>query len=785
VTFDQALDQDMSAFSLIVDRHGTESNLRWRRGTDAVVALPLPAILEITDVVHPTVAGERFAARYWSLDMTEERGLGIAELSTPRGRFRLIDEWVRIEADCWQVNRQLETVDLLEPTGVRLILALRPVLALSAYRDFRYFAPPALTDLNDLNEDGVEDYLETKSLHFRDDRLNLRSFLAWSDAAKIGIVLSRFDAPEFDANPDRAPGREVFLQTTDIGSLGIEPQDNEGVALVAAYPFAERTRSNALLVKQRSPFAAFAPAVPAEPLTASWTVRLVNCQDAHQALWEMWTRRYRELAPIPVDLPASLSEIAASRVESTLDYFIEERTAPFAAGFVTNCHPQDGKQISNVIQFGFTGQNNLNAFNLLRLADANGNAEWRRKALRVFDFFAATACRNRFGLIPGFYNADTRRFGSWWTGLILPLAYAKPGGNLETLMGPLYGHLHGVIESLAGREGIYLRCVAEEYEALLAVFRHQRDRGDDHEEWRACLDTFSEFLIAAQNEDGSFYRAYTADGEAITEPSSWFGQTDVQQKSSTAVVVPFLVGIYRLTKDTRFFKAACRASAFVAEHYIDCMRYNGGIHDSIYAKPQLVDGESIIFAMRALLELYKVTGDNAHLALARRAGQMMVTWICLWDVPLPPESTLARFGFRSTGWMACDAPGAGYVHPMGLLAIPDLVEIGRLTGDENFFRAAQLLQTGCNETVETPARSWGYARSGLQEEGLLISWWFADDPMFADTAFGHRGKGEGNKTCLPWISAVGAYSFYELVARYGSADIAIIETQARGSSMPS
>jgi hypothetical protein len=765
----------MSVFSLIVDRHGTGSSLHWRRGTEAAIALPMPAILEIADVVSPTVTGQRFATRYEALDMTEEGGQGIAELSTLRGRFRLTDQWLRTESDCWQVNRQLETIDLVEPTGVRLILSLTPVLARSAYRDFRYFAPPALTDLNDLNEDGIEDYLESRSLHFREDRLNLRSLLAWSDAAKIGIVLSRSDAPEFDPNPERVAGREAFIQATDIGSLGIEPLDGEGVAMVAAYPFAERTRSNALLVEKRSPFAAFAPAVPGEPLRASWTVRLLDCEDAHQALWEMWVRRYRELAPMPVDLPTPLSEIAASRVESTLDYFIEEQTAPFAAGFVTNCHPQDGKQISNVIQFGFTGQNNLNAFNLLRLADANGNPEWRRKALKVFDFFVATARRNRFGLIPGFYNADTRQFGSWWTGLILPLAYAKPGGDLETLMGPLYRHLREVIEALAGKEGIYLRCVAEEYEALLAVLAHQRERGDDRGEWRDCLNTFSEFLLRAQNEDGSFYRAYTADGEAITEPDSWFGQTDVQQKSSTAVVVPFLVGVYRLTGDRHVLEAARRASDFVAEHYIDRMRHNGGIHDSIYAKPQLVDGESIMFAMRALLELHKATGDDAHLVSARRAAQMLATWICLWDVPLPRDSTLARFGFRSTGWMACDAPGAGYVHPMGLLAVPDLVEMGRLTGDIHFFRAAQLLQSGCNETVETAARSWGYARPGLQEEGLLISWWFADDPMFADTAFGRRGKGEGNKTCLPWISAVGAYSFQELVARYGSADIATME----------
>jgi len=105
-------------------------------------------------------------------------------------------------------------------------------------------------------------------------------------------------------------------------------------------------------------------------------------------------------------------------------YYIEEKDGDRAAGFVTNCHPQDGRQLNNVIQFGFTGQNNLNAFNLMRAADREGDGHRRAKALRVFDFFVRTAERSPFGLIPGYYNADTRQFGSWWTGLILPLAYA-------------------------------------------------------------------------------------------------------------------------------------------------------------------------------------------------------------------------------------------------------------------------------------------------------------------------------------------------------------------------
>ena len=185
---------------------------------------------------------------------------------------------------------------------------------------------------------------------------------------------------------------------------------------------------------------------------------------------------------------------------------------------------------------------------------------------------------------------------------------------------------------------------------------------------------------------------------------------------------------------------------------------------SIYAKPQLVDGESIMFCMRALLELHKTTGrGDVSRRPRRRAAELVVTWICLWDVPLPPRSTLARYGFRSTGWMACDAPGAGYIHPMGVLAVPDLVEIGLLTGE-------RVVPQGCRaapgrlqrDRRRPPPRAGATPTSRPAGGGLARSRGGSPTTRCSPgPAFGGRGKGEGNKTCLPWISAVGAYAAHE------------------------
>lgn len=395
----------------------------------------LPQALAIETVRHGAIdpVGKRSARAYETVERAGAGLTGIAAISDADTHFRLIDRWTPVDAKCWRVERRLEIVRAGEVDGVRLILELAPALAHSAYGDFRYFAPPALYDLNDLNDDGVEDYLETRSLHFRDDRLNLLSLLAYSEHAGAGLALSRADLPKHDSLPERRSGESAFLQATDIGSLGIEPA-GEGVRLVAAYPFAERTRSHALLVKQRAPFAAFHPVMAGTVLSVAYLLRVVIATDVHAAVGAIWRRRLDELRPRPVALPQPVGDLAGLRLEALERYYIEEKDGDRAAGFVTNCHPQDGRQLSNVIQFGFTGQNNLNAFNLLRAADREGNGDRRAKALRVFDFFVRTAERSPFGLIPGYYNADTREFGSWWTGLILPLAYADPGADLEKLM---------------------------------------------------------------------------------------------------------------------------------------------------------------------------------------------------------------------------------------------------------------------------------------------------------------------------------------------------------------
>ena len=93
------------------------------------------------------------------------------------------------------------------------------------------------------------------------------------------------------------------------------------------------------------------------------------------------------------------------------------------------------------------------------------------------------------------------------------------------------------------------------------------------------------------------------------------------------------------------------------------------------------------------------------------------------------------------------------------MGVAETAQIAVYAKDRELFDIARLYWLGCNQTVETEERQWGYAMPGLQEEGYLISWWAVDDPMFAaDTGFGVK-------------------AYWAMLDRFGSVDFDKIESK--------
>lgn len=696
------------------------------------------------------------------------------------GEIEVTDCYERTEKKGIVLTRKLRINKKGSFAGVRLLYEMQLFPESTAYfEDLRYFAPPAIYDKNDLDEDGYEDYFHTRKTIFRDDRFNYPMFMAWKEEEKIAIRLERDPVPAFDSNPVRTVCSQsnilspVFLQKTDIGSMGVNGDGHQPVKMTACYPFYEGDATIGLYIIKTVPFGAYWPLEEGEELQVSYRISADEYEGYQEACWESIARVIREKQPQAKPLAANPEILVDYRLKALEQYYVEktkEEDENEPAGYVLNCHPQDGIQLENIIQYGFTGQNIMNAYNVLRYGIRTGNTEYVRKAVKTANFFASVIHIKESGMFYNLYNIDMKKVNFWWTGLLLPLAYAD-GEELSELMGPLYEYRKEVIDTLAKHKGAYLRCMNEDVISLLRIYLLEKERGIEHGEWKEAVLNYGEFLLRTQEEDGSWYRAYDLEGKAVTEPEIWFGATIYEKKSSTGTSISLLVELYRLTKDNRYLAAAEKAGKFVGEYIIDRVRFNGGVHDSIYAKGQLIDNESILYPMFGMLSLYEETKKTCYLEEAHKAARLTASWVCLWNVPLPEDSTLYRYGFNSIGMGACDTCGCGYVHPFQLLCVAEIAQIAIDTGDRELFETAALYWFGCNQTVSLPENDWGYAAYGLQEEGYLVSWWAVDDPMFsADTGFGNRLKGEGNKTCFPWINAVGVKAYWSLLDRFGTTD---------------
>jgi hypothetical protein len=333
-----------------------KQTIQWTRDGEPTLETAAPVVIEsmATDA-SDNPNGDRTTLFYQEIKDGADGLTATCRFSVGGATGVVTDCWSAASDNMFTVRRSVVIDSAPANTGLRFGLHLQPAFPEGlAFNDLQYYAPNACYNLNDLNEDGVCDYLDSQCLSYRDDRLNSLSVLAFHPQRKLALSLSRIDIPKYDSDPVRQVGQKSFLQDTDIGALGFQPTEDEdtlnGSQLTAYYPFIEKARSNALLAADRTPWGAFRPVHAADSFSVSYAVRLYHSDSPHEALWTLMKEQMTVLLPKPVVLDRAPEEISRLRLETLSEYFMEDSSG--GAGFVTNCHPQDGKQLSNIVQYG-------------------------------------------------------------------------------------------------------------------------------------------------------------------------------------------------------------------------------------------------------------------------------------------------------------------------------------------------------------------------------------------------------------------------------------------------
>ena len=166
----------------------------------------------------------------------------------------------------------------------------------------------------------------------------------------------------------------------------------------------------------------------------------------------------------------------------------------------------------------------------------------------------------------------------------------------------------------------FLRVASDGAEGALQVWNVMHKRGLERPEWLAFCRRYGDWLVSAQNADGSFSREYGFDGTALE-----------RSKDTTDHPIRFLCDLSHATGDTHYRAAALRAGEFCLHSVHDAYAYVGGTPDN----PNVMDKEAGMIAMDAFLSLFDLTQDRRWLAGAVQAARYCETWVYCWNIPVP------------------------------------------------------------------------------------------------------------------------------------------------------
>ena len=119
-----------------------------------------------------------------------------------------------------------------------------------------------------------------------------------------------------------------------------------------------------------------------------------------------------------------------------------------------------------------------------------------------------------------------------------------------------------------------------------------------------------------------------------------------------------------------------RAAKKAGDHYMQRHQsmvepYWGGTLDA-----RCEDKEGAFAAMQGYLELYEQIGDDRYLEAACHAADVVLTYLVVWDIDLPP-GRLRDHNFKTRGWTVV-SPQNQHIDVYGVLIAPELYRLGKL-----------------------------------------------------------------------------------------------------------
>lgn len=280
--------------------------------------------------------------------------------------------------------------------------------------------------------------------------------------------------------------------------------------------------------------------------------------------------------------------------------------------------------------------------------------------------------------------------------------------------------------ALPRQERVYLRSFGDDLKSLLKAAKREKGQGREQAEWVSWAQTFADWLLPQQSEEGGFPRAWEPVTGKVIDPSP----------ASSYTVIPYLLLLTELSGDEKYKKAALKAGEFIWDYGQSDGIFVGGTIDN----PDVIDKEAGTLSLEAHLALYNATNDKKWLDRAEMAASFSETWMYIWDVPMPEDEknedlhwkkNVPTVGIQliSTGHSLADAYMA--------FDADEYAELSVLSGDDHYKEVAAILLHNTKGMLGLPGRTYDLPGPGWQQE----HWSLAPE----------RGIGR-KRAWLPWVT---------------------------------
>jgi hypothetical protein len=149
-----------------------------------------------------------------------------------------------------------------------------------------------------------------------------------------------------------------------------------------------------------------------------------------------------------------------------------------------------------------------------------------------------------------------------------------------------------------------------------------------------------------------------------------------------------------LLEEPRYLRAARKAADVYGQRHVSMREpYWGGTLDA-----SCEDKEGAYAALQGFLAVYNVTREKKYLDWARHAMDVVLTYVCVWDIDMP-AGRLRDHAFKTRGWTAVSVQNM-HIDVFGVLIAPEIYRMGELLQSDELRRLALLMFRSCGQLLD-------------------------------------------------------------------------------------